>query len=265
MRLDQLPPEIITNIGSYLENKKNFASTCRSCYLALLPQLWHHISLHDQQQLSKIMYGDYVREVSLSEQPKSLPMSFEMGNPLKCSIESEKQEIDLIRFGKHLVTLCPYIACLEIDLNAYIFVQPYGIIEYRGELCLSNYRSEKTLLQLLPCFGYVPHLTIHTPTVISLCDDDIVLLSERDMVPIMALNKLISLNLEYLDTDVSPETIYRLVQHLPHLRRLQLNWLFPPYQHEHSRLCKLLEDDFGFCPDRVYSKSYFFQVCFTIT
>lgn len=265
MRLDQLPIEIIANIGNYLQNKKDFANTCRSCYLALLPQIWHHISLHDQQQLSKIVYGGYVREVSLSEQPKSLPISFEMGNPLKHNVESEKQVVDLIRFGKHLITLCPYMACLEIDLDAYIFVQPYGMIEYRGKLCLSNYRSETTLLQLLPCFGYIPHLTIHTPTVISLCDDDIVLLSERDMIPIMALDELISLNLAYLDTDVTPETLYRLVQHLPHLCRLQLSWLFPPYQRDYSRLCKLLEDHFDLCPNRIYSKSYFFQVCFTIS
>lgn len=145
MLLQELPPEILTQIASYLpiHDAEVFSRACHNCYFAALPHIWHHLSLHDASELNivakRLKKNDvwaqraiqFVRDVSLTQGDHKRKYSPTVAATMfgiaalpsdQASEESEHQSLNskrerIGRFGKRLLKMFPHLSNLVLDFH----------------------------------------------------------------------------------------------------------------------------------------------------
>jgi hypothetical protein len=149
--LQQLPFEIITSIADHLPEKdiQQLALSCRQCYSALLPQLWHNLTLSSVEELSDIAQRleknkqwtqratHFVREFSFTDEeesekkqsPSFIASIFGIATDIESRKKRRKQLEDARRgarvrtrermavFGRRLLDLFPRLSNLVIDFK----------------------------------------------------------------------------------------------------------------------------------------------------
>ncbi|CAO3657422.1 unnamed protein product [Mucor hiemalis] len=299
--IQKLPLEIVTVIAGYLpiEDTAEFAKTCQKCYFAVLPHIWHHLSLSSTNELSIVAKRlqtnslwsqravQFVRDVSLcrgcDEHKKfSSAVAASMFGIASTPTdqESERSEKDSIKpherignFGRRLLELFPHISNLVLDFaqaarNFYNTPDTtVARLPFSGSLSLVNYKSDNTkfMHNLLAPFRKTHHLRVQALPVVSLCDDiDESILSNADIADLatLGLTHLRRLELSYLDSDISLDTFKKLLQSLPHLEDLVLEWIFPPSKSDYQQLCQILEKYGSLVPEKTEKKSNILRVHF---
>lgn len=305
--IQKLPLEIVTAIAGYLpiEDTAEFAKTCQKCYFAVLPHIWHHLSLSNTKELSIVakrlqtnsLWSEravqFVRDVSLcrgegggcEEQKKfSSAVAASMfgiaSTPTDQEEEAaaaEKESLTpherISNFGRRLLELFPHISNLVLDFaqaarNFYNTSDTtVARLPFSGSLSLVNYKSDNTkfMHNLLAPFRKTHHLRVQALPVVSLCDDiDESILSNADIADLatLGLTHLRRLELSYLDSDISLDTFKKLIESLPHLEDLVLEWIFPPNQHDYQQLCQVLETYGSLVPQSTDKKSNILRVHF---
>ncbi|KAI8059946.1 uncharacterized protein B0P05DRAFT_590881 [Gilbertella persicaria] len=287
--LQQLPLEIITHIASFipLEQMAEFASTCQMCYFAVLPHVWHHLSIHNLSELDSVAQHlqsnrvwaqrviQFVRKISLcSDQCRYSPkLAATMFGMVSTPPETKEQQESMVRkrlstFGCQILALFPHVSHIVFDfvqaIRLFDMDTPiYRILPFYGSVSLVNYASDHTLLMhyLLSPFREMRQLKIQATPVVSLCDDlDASLLTEQDIRDIasLSLTCLQRLELSYLDANTRIETLQALLETLPHLDCLQLTWLFPLKDQPYKTLCQAFKEKrFALTMDSHHS-----QLCF---
>ncbi|KAI8975072.1 hypothetical protein BDF20DRAFT_585033 [Mycotypha africana] len=158
MNLQTLPTEILTQIASFIpaEEVGEFGRTCQKCYYAVLPFIWHHLTLNDASELSLVAKrleknhewhekaSYFVKDVSLSRSNScdsfkfsaadqacmfgiATPPSERIGTPENGSSSSsirrgfslaQHQHHEQIDvFGKRLLQNFPHLSNIEINFN----------------------------------------------------------------------------------------------------------------------------------------------------
>ncbi|GAA5807649.1 hypothetical protein MFLAVUS_001019 [Mucor flavus] len=187
------------------------------------------------------------------------------------------------QFGQNLLDLFPHVYSLLFDYkvalqNFYLSPQPQQqeedvftprpLLAYTGSVSVINYESDHAgiLYNLLRPFKNMGHLKLQTLPVVSLCDDidqSILTNTDIDALTSLGLNELVKLELSLLDSNIELKTFTKLVQSLPKLGCLQLEWIFPPTKEEYNRLRRMVEECAALYPDRMERKPNALYVSFT--
>ncbi|KAI8880462.1 hypothetical protein K501DRAFT_335359 [Backusella circina FSU 941] len=149
--LQQLPFEIITSIADHLPEKdiQQLALSCRQCYSALLPQLWHNLTLSSVDELSDIAKRleknkqwtqratHFVREFSFTDEDESekkqspsfiasmfgIAADTESRNRRRKQLEEARRGVRvrtrerMAVFGRRLLDMFPRLSNLVIDFK----------------------------------------------------------------------------------------------------------------------------------------------------
>lgn len=140
-------------------------------------------------------------------------------------------------------------------------------LPYSGSVSLVNYKSDhsKFMHYLLAPFRRTHHLKLEALPVVSLCDDiDESILTNADLqnLATLGLTHLRKLELSYLDSDIRLETMRNLLESMPHLNELELEWIFPPSKNDFANLCQVLEESAHLYPTYTNKKASVYQVHF---
>ena len=126
-------------------------------------------------------------------------------------------------------------------------LSPSIATDFSGHVKLTNYRPchPYHLYSLLASFTKCTELVLHTRPYLSLCaaiQDS--LLMDQDVEALIRLNmkSLIRLELAYVDDFLDIQKLCELVQSLPNLEHLSLEWILPPSLEYYSELCECLID-----------------------
>jgi hypothetical protein len=308
--IQKLPLEVVTQIASNipLEDAGEFARTCQKCYFAVLPHIWHHLSLHNTTELSLVAERlqsnglwaqraiQFVRDVSLTGTKNNQRMSSTLAASMFGIASSPQQQARdqnnsssnnsvtpherIGSFGRRILQLFPGVTNLVFDFaeaakNFYSSTSPTTEEEvgskdglpYSGSVALVNYKADNTKFMhyLLAPFRKTRHLKVQALPVISVCVDiDESILTNEDIADLATLgfNHLRKLELSYLDSDIQLDTVRELLKSLPHLKDLDLRWIFPPNKEEFKLLCQLLKSESALYPDHVVSKTNRLQARF---
>ncbi|KAI7854709.1 hypothetical protein BDC45DRAFT_507929 [Circinella umbellata] len=132
------------------------------------------------------------------------------------------------------------------DSDNYI-LSPSIPTDFSGHVKLTNYRPchPYHLYSLLVSFAKCTQLVLHTRPYLSLCaaiQDS--LLMDQDVEALIRLNmkSLIRLELAYVDDFLDIQKLCELIQSLPNLKYLSLEWILPPSLEYYSDLCECLID-----------------------
>ncbi|KAI9476043.1 MAG: hypothetical protein EXX96DRAFT_575539 [Benjaminiella poitrasii] len=211
--LQLLPLEVLTHIASFipLEDTSEFGSACQKCYFAVLPHIWHHLSINNTKELNLVasrlksnsVWADraihFVRDVSLEpcSHPKiSSTLAAAMFGIASTPSDQEKERKEYLSitpherigaFGKRLLQVFPHLSNLVFDFsqavkNFYMAPPPNTKedtnedtirLPFSGSVSLVNYKSDNTKLMhyLLAPFRRTHHLKVQALPVVSLCDD----------------------------------------------------------------------------------------------
>lgn len=299
--LQTLPLEIVTVIASYipLKDTGEFARTCQKCYFAVLPHIWHHLSIGDTRELSTVAKRletnslwsqraiHFVRNVTFCSgchQHKRFSSAvaasmFGIANTPsnqreeRSELESVTPHESINTFGKRLLELFPNLTNFVLDFaeaarNFYHTPERNAPkLPFPGSLSLINYKSDNTefMHSLLAPFRMMHQLRLQAIPVVSLCDDiDKSILTNEDIVDLstLGLTDLQRLELSYLDSDIDLNAMKNLVESLPNLQDLVLEWVFSPSKADYNRLCKVLEGFGSLHPKHVEKKSSILHVHF---
>lgn len=295
----KLPVEIVTAIADFLSTKDTgeLAQTCQKCYYAALPHMWHELDISNANELSKIAHSvetnglwssranQFVRQVALLHSDKkgfsptfSASMFGITSTPSERRNETKLQESikpceSISTFGRDIVKIFPHLSSLVVDFKEAIrnFYVGEEVVEqdtpFSGSFSLVNYKADhtKTMHHLLAPFKGTHHLKIQASSIISLCDDiDESILTDQDVADLatLGLKGLTTLELSYLDSDLQHGTIKKLLEGLPHLQKLELEWLFPPNQEEYQEICEVIQEYGSLYPEQVEHNKSVLQVHF---
>jgi hypothetical protein len=306
--IQKLPLEVVTQIASNipLEDAGEFARTCQKCYFAILPHIWHRLSLHNTTELSLIAERlqsnglwaqraiQFVRYVSLTGSKKNTKMSSTLAalmfgiasSPQQQAIEDNSihaiaSHERIGAFGRRILQLFPGVTNLVFDfaeaVKNFYSSSPLPPMDettkdderlpYSGSVALVNYKADNTKFMhyLLAPFRKTCHLKVQALPVISFCDDiDESILTNEDIADLATLgfHHLRKLELSYLGSEVQLDTWTKLLKSLPHLKDLDLRWIFPPNKQEFELICQLLKNESALYPDYIESKSNIMQARF---
>lgn len=290
--IQQLPVEIVTTIAGYLPLKDTgeFARTCQKCYIAVLPHIWHTLTITDTKELSivakKLQSNSlwsqraikFVRDVSVcgKNDEKKLPSTLAASlfgitithseqEDEKSEMESVKPHERFVAFVRRLLELFPHLSCLVVDFseaarNFYTIEETTARLPFSGSFSLINYKSDNTkfMHNLISPLRKARHLKIQALPVVSLCDDaDESILTNNDIADLttLGLSDLVKLELSYLDSEIDLLAIKELLQSLPNLLHLELEWIFPPTKQDYNQLCNIIEKYSSLYPDFIEKKS----------
>ncbi|CAO3648017.1 unnamed protein product [Mucor fragilis] len=339
--LQELPLEILTQIAEYIpvEDAGEFARTCHKCYFAILPHIWHQLTLNNTVELNMLakrlqsnnLWAQrairFVRDVSLGSddqinQPKfSSTLAASMfgiaSTPDEQAAEEAEENKRVTRrerigvFGKKLLNMFPHVSNLVFDFteaarNFYSSgggsdgssssasateteaqpteattsteqskenddgdedIDDNARLPFSGSVSLVNYKSDhsKFMHYLLAPFRRTHHLKLEALPVVSLCDDiDESILTNADLqnLATLGLTHLRKLELSYLDSDIRLETMRNLLESMPHLNELELEWIFPPSKDDFTNLCQVLQESAHLYPTYTNKKASVYQVHF---
>ncbi|KAK4521345.1 uncharacterized protein ATC70_011960 [Mucor velutinosus] len=336
--LQELPLEILTQIAEFIPvgDAGEFARTCRKCYFAILPHIWHQLTLNNTVELNMLakrlqsnnLWAQrairFVRDVSLGSddqinQPKfSSTLAASMfgiaSTPDAQAAEQAEESKRVTRrerigvFGKRLLNLFPHLSNLVFDFTeaARDFysggsgassssaasatgtsattedttpreqskedgdeedVDDNARLPFSGSVSLVNYKSDhsKFMHYLLAPFRRTHHLKLEALPVVSLCDDiDESILTNADLqnLATLGLTHLRKLELSYLDSDIRLETMKNLLESMPHLNELDLEWIFPPSKDDFIRLCQVVQEYAHLYPTQTNKKASVYKVHF---
>lgn len=286
--IQQLPLEIVTVIASYLPLKDTgeFARSCQKCYFAVLPHIWHHLTITDTKELSivakKLQTNSlwaqravkFVRDVSFNGKNNDKKFSSTLAASLfgitstHTEQEDEKTEMESVKpherfgaFGRRLLELFPHLSCLVIDFseaarNFYTIEETTARLPFSGSFSLINYKSDNTkfMHSLLLPFRKTHYLKVKALPVVSFCDDiDESILTNDDIADLatLGLTDLRKLELSYLDSCIELDTIKKLLESLPRLQYLELEWIFPPTKQDYKQLCKIIQTYGSLYPEHI--------------
>lgn len=288
--IQQLPLEIVTAIANYipLKDAGEFAKTCRKCYFAVLPHIWHDLTITDTKELSMVAKKlqtnsiwaqhavQFVRDVSFSAKnnkqfSSTLAATLFGTTSTHTEQEDEKNELESVQpherfvaFGRKLLELFPHLTSLLVDFseakrNFYSTEETSVRLPFKGSLSLINYRADQTrfMHNLISPFRKIRHLKVQGLQVVSLCDDiDESILTNKDIgeLSTLGLMDLERLELSYLDLDIELNTMRELLQSLPRLQQLELEWIFPPSKQDYILLCNTMKS-FSMFPDCLEKKN----------
>ncbi|KAL7321601.1 hypothetical protein PS15m_001358 [Mucor circinelloides] len=338
--LQELPLEILTQIAEFIpvQDAGEFARTCQKCYFAILPHIWHQLTLNNTVELNMLakrlqsnnLWAQrairFVRDVSLGSddqinQPKfSSTLAASMfgiaSSPAEQAAEEAEETKKVTRrerigvFGKKLLNMFPHLSNLVFDFteaarNFYsggavspsatdtevpadravaadtmtagqpkeddedANVDDNARLPFSGSVSLLNYKSDhsKFMHYLLAPFRRTHHLKLEALPVVSLCDDiDESILTNADLqnLATLGLTHLRKLELSYLDSDIRLETMKALLESMPHLNELDLEWIFPPSKEDFTRLCQVIQDYAHLYPVQTNKKASVYQVHFAL-
>lgn len=325
--LQELPLEVLTQIAEYipLEDAGEFGRTCQKCYFAVLPHIWHNLTLNNTVELNLVAKRlesnsiweqraiRFVRDFSLasSEQDNHHKFSSTLAasmfgiatSPDEQAAEEEQEAAEnkkitpherIGAFGKRLLKLFPHLSNLVFDFSEAVrnfystpsTTSPEATtneqqknenegdddddnarLPFSGSVSLINYRSDhsKFMHYLLAPFRRTHHLKVETLPVVSLCDDiDESILTNADLQDIstLGLTHLRKLELSYLDSDIRLETIKNLIESMPHLADLELEWIFPPNKDNFRKLCQVIQSCAHLYPKQIHKEANIYQVHF---
>lgn len=295
--IQKLPLEVLSQIARNvpLEDAGEFARTCQKCYFAMLPHIWHHLSLHNTKELSIVAERlksnslwaqraiQFVRDVSLAGTKNNQKISSTLAASMFGIVSSPQQQATeqnissnnsvtpherIGNFGRRILQLFPGVTSLVFDFaeaakNFYLSALPTTDDEklpYSGSVALVNYKADSTkcMHYLLAPFGKTRHLKVQAIPVISVCENiDDSILTNEDIADLATLGfqHLRKLELSYLDSEIQLDTIKKLLRSLPHLKDLKLQWVFPPNKKEFKQLCQVLKSESALYPDHIESKT----------
>ncbi|GAA5797355.1 hypothetical protein EDC94DRAFT_599660 [Helicostylum pulchrum] len=236
----------------------------------------------------------FVRNVSLCDKHQHKKFSCSLAASMFgiTSTLSEQQDEKVVlsqpheptaQFGQHLLDLFPHVYSILFDYkvalqNFYLSPQqqqqeggiftPRSLLAYTGSISVINYESDHAgiLFNILRPFKYIGHLKLQTLPVVSLCEDidqSILTNADIDALTSLGLNELVKLELSLLDSSIELNTFTKLVQSLPRLGCLQLEWVFPPTEEEYNQLRQVVEECAALYPDRMERKPNTLYVSFT--
>ncbi|KAG2198295.1 hypothetical protein INT47_003008 [Mucor saturninus] len=296
--IQQLPLEIVTAIANYipLKDTGEFARTCRKCYFAVLPHIWHDLTITDTKDLSIVAKKlqtnslwaqravQFVRDVSFSSKnnkqfSSTLAATLFGTTSTHTEQEDEKNEFESVQpherfvaFGRRILELFPHLTSLLVDFseaarNFYSTEETITRLPFTGSFSLINYRADQTrfMHNLISPFRKIRHLKVQGLQVVSLCDDiDESILTNNDIgeLATLGLMDLERLELSYLDLDIELNTMQRLMQSLPHLQHLELEWIFPPAKQDYLVLCSMMKT-FSLYPECLQKKNNILFVRFS--
>ncbi|KAG2210383.1 hypothetical protein INT46_000964 [Mucor plumbeus] len=325
--LQELPLEILTQIAEYipLEDASEFGRTCQKCYFAILPHIWHNLTLNNTAELNLVAKRlesnsiwaqraiRFVRDFSLasSEQANHHKFSSTLAasmfgiasSPDEQAAEEEYEAEEnkkiapherIGTFGKRLLKLFPHLSNLVFDFTEAarnFYSNPSATspqattneqqkkennddddddnarLPFSGSVSLVNYKSDHTnfMHYLLAPFRRTHHLKVKALPVVSLCDDiDESILTNADLQDLstLGLTHLRKLELSYLDSDIHLETIKNLIESMPHLNDLELEWIFPPSKDDFTKLCQIIQSYAHLYPKQVHKKESIYHVHF---
>lgn len=289
--IQQLPLEIATAIAKYLplEDTGEFARTCQKCYFAVLPQIWHSLTITDTKELSIVARklhtnslwaqraAQFVRNVSLNSKNNkrfSATLSATLFGITSTHTEQEDEKNELesvqpnerfVAFARRLLELFPHLTSLMVDFseaarNFYTVEETNARLPFTGSFALVNYRADHTkfMHNLLSPFRNIRQLKVHGLPVVSLCDNiDESILTNDDIMELatLGLTDLERLELSYLDLDVELNTMQTLLQSMPRLQHLDLAWIFPPTEQDYRLLCNTIQKYGSLYPNHIEKKS----------
>ncbi|KAF1800179.1 hypothetical protein V8B55DRAFT_1393754 [Mucor lusitanicus] len=335
--LQELPLEVLTQIAEFIpvQDAGEFARTCHKCYFAILPHIWHQLTLNNTVELNMLakrlqsnnLWAQrairFVRDVSLGSddqinQPKfSSTLAASMfgiaSTPDEQAAEEAEEKKRVTRrerigvFGKKLLNMFPHLSNLVVDFTeaARDFysgggggatslsateteeataqdtasteppkddqeeeeVDDNARLPYSGSVSLVNYKSDhsKFMHYLLAPFRRTHHLKLEALPVVSLCDDiDESILTNADLqnLATLGLTHLRKLELSYLDSDIRLETMQHLLESMPHLNELELEWIFLPSKEDFTRLCQVIQESAHLYLTHTNKKASVYQVHF---
>ena len=119
--------------------------------------------------------------------------------------------------------------------------------DFSGHVKLTNYRPchPYHLYSLLASFTKCTQLVLHTRPYLSLCaaiQDSLLMDQDVDALIRLNMKSLIRLELAYVDDFLDIQKLCELVQSLPDLEHLSLEWILPPSLEYYSELCECLID-----------------------
>ncbi|KAI8641504.1 hypothetical protein BD408DRAFT_418142 [Parasitella parasitica] len=332
--LQDLPLEVLTKIAENLpvEETGEFARTCHKCYFAVLPHIWHQLTLNNAVELNQVANRlesnsvwaqraiRFVRDFSFGNNdeqvnhPKfSSTLAASMFGIASSPAEQAAEEAEQSKknasherigaFGKRLLRLFPHLSNLVFDFkeaarNFYSFPLPpptpsleeatsaaartesnishanddsvddNARLPFSGSVSLLNYKSghSESMHYLLAPFRRTHHLKVEALPVVSLCDDiDESILSNADLQDLatLGLTHLRKLELSYLDSDIRLETFKVLLESMPNLNELSLEWIFPPNKNDFRELCQVIQNLAHLYPDHMHKKTSIYQVNFS--
>lgn len=263
------------------EDLVEFSETCKRCYYAVLPHLWQQLSLHDTAELSllskKLKQNNiwaerasyFVKDVALVQE-KELDRKYNpavaasmFGIPsdpqLNKAVKKRSPNERIGRFGKKLLNMFPHMSSLVFDFREasknFTSSEQQSTkqdeddntkLPYSGSVSLINYKSDSTQFMhyILSPFGKTQHLKLQASPVMSLCDDiDESILTEEDLQDLatLGLKDLKKLELAYLDSNIRLESLKNLIENLPSIQELTIEWLFKPNDLEFKEICNLFK------------------------
>ncbi|CEP14041.1 hypothetical protein [Parasitella parasitica] len=335
--LQDLPLEILTQVAEFIpvQDAGEFARTCHKCYFAVLPHIWHQLTLNNAVELNQVAKRlesnsiwaqravRFVRDFSFGNSdeqvnhPKfSSTLAASMFGIASSPAEQAAEEAEQSKqnthherigaFGKRLLKLFPHLSNLVFDFteaarNFYSSPLPppppsptpsleeettaisennnnpnidsedaddNARLPFSGSVSLLNYKSDhsESMHYLLAPFRRTHHLKVEAQPVVSLCDDiDESILSNADLEDLAALGltHLRKLELSYLDSDIRLETFRNLLQSMPNLNELELEWVFPPNKNDFKELCLVIQNYAQLYPDQMHKKQSIYQVHFS--
>ncbi|KAI8377204.1 hypothetical protein EDC96DRAFT_494862 [Choanephora cucurbitarum] len=301
MSLQKLPPEIINHIASFIshDDLAELAETCQKCYLAVLPYLWHDITIHSMEDLETIarrLYSNILwrqraiqfvhnitlcgirhsRRCSTSFMARMFGIAITEENEADYANNKEQpfQTASIVDFGHLVLTLFPHVNHITFDFSqafkCFRFSTPEGrsTLSFSGTISVRNYIADNTtfLYILLSHFTNMHELTVKSAPILSLCENlDELLLTNQDIACIasLELNSLTNLRLSYIDwTDTQIDTWNRLINTLPNLTSLDLSWLFSPNLESYSTVCDMLKESISLVPISSKEMETCKRVCF---
>ncbi|KAL9546251.1 hypothetical protein MBANPS3_006754 [Mucor bainieri] len=332
--LQELPLEVLTQIAEFIpvEDAGEFARTCHKCYFAILPHIWHQLTLNNTVELNMLakrlqsnnlwaqraIRDDQINQPKFSSTLAASMFGIASTPDEQAAEEAEKNKRVTRRerigvFGKKLLNMFPHLSNLVFDFTeaAKDFYSGGGApssasasvsastsateteapaestapteqprendddedvddnarLPFSGSVSLVNYKSDhsKFMHYLLSPFRRTHHLKLEALPVVSLCDDiDESILTNADLQKLatLGLTHLRKLELSYLDSDIRLETMQNLLESMPHLNELELEWIFPPSKADFANLCQVIQESAHLYPTHTSKKASVYQVHF---
>jgi hypothetical protein len=144
-------------------------------------------------------------------------------------------------------------------------------LPYSGSVSLINYKSDSSefMHYMLSPFRTSQHVKLQASPVMSFCDDiDESILTDQDLEDLakLGLTDLKKLELAYLDSNIRLETYKTLIQNLPSIQHLDIEWLFKPNKQEFAEICEIFKTYGSLEPSNIYTtKRNIFHVNFIRT
>ncbi|KAI8141876.1 hypothetical protein BJV82DRAFT_165579 [Fennellomyces sp. T-0311] len=277
--LQELPTELLSCIASYLsaESAGALAQTCRRCYCSAIPVLYNELPIakpDDLFVLSKKLSTatllaqrarQYVRAVSVVDHGQRTLSRYAVTSILNHVLsgwelneedddeprnDPKKKRYDALVNKLHV--MFPRLDNLTIEFDVVTHGLYFGhshlppvATNFSGYFKLINYRPNHTsyLRTILAPFACCTQLTLFTRPYLSLCaaiQDSVLTDKDIDTLTDLKLDHLCRLELAYVDDLLDVHKLIKLIESLPYLEYLSLEWILPPSLDYFDELCECL-------------------------